>query len=75
MDDDDLILKMQCDVEMQFEGPNNATMRKWAADALRRLADRIEKDEFKEDGFYPVKDNVGKNVGKVYISYESERIF
>jgi hypothetical protein len=66
MDDDDLILKLSCDVELEFEGPNDATLNKWAADALRRLADRIEKDNL-EDGLYPVKDNVGKTVGEVSI--------
>jgi hypothetical protein len=44
-EDDDVILQLQCDVEMRFEGPNDTTLNKWAADALRRLADSIERDE------------------------------
>ena len=40
---------LKCDVEINFSGPNHATLNKWAADALRRLADSLEKDEL-EDG-------------------------
>ncbi len=72
-EDDDVILQLQCDVEMRFEGPNDATLNKWAADTLRRLADSIERDEL-ETGFHPVKDNVGKVVGEVYISHDGEPI-
>ena len=39
--DDGVIPHLKCDVEMEFEGPNDATMNKWAADVLRRLADRF----------------------------------
>jgi hypothetical protein len=71
MDDDDVIPHLKCDVEMEFSGPNDATLNKWAADVLRRLADSIEKDEF-IDGHHPLKDNVGKTVGSVYIAYDGE---
>ena len=37
--DDGAIPHLKCDVEMEFEGPNDATMNKWAADVLRRLAE------------------------------------
>jgi hypothetical protein len=48
-------------------------MNKWAADVLRRLADRIEKDEFcGQDGHHPLMDNVGKKIGEVYITYDGE---
>jgi hypothetical protein len=71
--DDGVIPHLKCDVEMEFEGPNDATMNKWAADVLRRLADRIEKDEFcGQDGHHPLMDNVGKKVGEVYITYDGE---
>ena len=63
---------IQCDVEMEFEGPNDATMNKWAADVLRRLADSIERNEFYgQDGHHPLLDNVGKKVGEVYIAYDA----
>jgi hypothetical protein len=40
---------------------------------VRRLADRIEKDEFcGRDGHHPLMDNVGKKVGEVYITYDGE---
>ena len=71
--DDGVIPHLKCDVEMVFEGPNDATMNKWAADVLRRLADRIEKDEFcGQDGHHPLLDSVGKKVGEVYITYDGE---
>ena len=73
MDDDDVILHLKCDVELDFSGPNDATLNKWAADALRKLADRIEKDEF-QDGHHPVKDNVGKPIGTIYVDYYGESI-
>ena len=73
MDDDDLILKLSCDVELEFEGPNDATLNKWAADTLRQLADTIENDGL-TDGHHPVKDKVGKIVGEVYIDYSGELI-
>ncbi len=71
MDDGDLLPRLQCDVELEFTGPNNKTLNKWAADALRKLADRIEIDVF-EDGHHPVKDNVGKQIGTIYIDYSGE---
>jgi hypothetical protein len=72
-DDDDVIPHLKCDVELEFEGPNDATMNKWAADVLRRLADSIEKKEL-SDGHHPLLDNVGKKVGEVYIAYDGELI-
>ena len=71
MDEDEIIPHLKCDVELEFTGPNWATLNKWAADALRKLADRIEKDEF-ESGFHPVKDNSGKPVGEIYVDYTGE---
>lgn len=71
-DDDDLIL-LQCDVEMELTGPNDATLNKWAADALRRLASSIENDEL-ETGHHDLKDNVGKIIGTVYIDHSGEPI-
>ena len=59
---------LKCDVELEISGPNVGTLNKWAADALRKLADRIEGDEL-EDGFHDVPDSAGKTVGKVYVDY------
>lgn len=70
---DDVIPQLQCDVELELSGPNVATLNKWCADALRRLADSIEKGEL-EDGHHPVKDNVGKTIGAVYIDFSGELI-
>jgi hypothetical protein len=71
--DSDVIPHLKCDLEMELEGPNDATLNKWAADVLRRLADRIERDEL-TDGHHPLLDNVGKKVGEVYIAYDGEVI-
>ena len=70
---DDVIPHLKCDIELDLSGPNNATINKWVADALRKLADRIEKDEF-ETGFHPVTDNVGKKIGEIYLDHYGEII-
>lgn len=59
---------LKCDVELELTGPNVGTLNKWAADALRALADRLERGEF-EDGFSDAKDNVGKKIGSIYVDY------
>ncbi|MGO8422239.1 hypothetical protein ACC807_10930 [Rhizobium ruizarguesonis] len=66
--DDNLTQYLKCDVELNFTGPSHAVVNKWAADVLRALADRIEKDEF-EDGHHEVKDRVGKPVGSIYLDF------
>ena len=71
MGDDGVVPHLKCDIELNFTGPNDATINKWAADVLRALADRIESNEF-EDGHHPVTDSVGKPVGTVYIDYFGE---
>lgn len=69
MDDaSELTQFLKCDVELNFTGPTTAVINKWAADTLRKLADRIENDEF-DDGFHTVTDNVGKPVGELYVDY------
>jgi len=67
--DDDWSPQLQCDIELQVSGPNAATNNKWIADALRRLADQIEKDELDSDGFTDVVDNVGKKIGTIYLDH------
>ena len=71
--DDGVIPELQCDVELKLIGPNTATLNKWAADALRKLADRLERNEF-DSGHHPVKDNVGKPLGSIYVDYSGELI-
>lgn len=66
--DDEGTPHLTCDIELEFNGPNLATLNRWAADALRKLADRIEKDEF-DSGWHEVTDNVGKPVGKIYLDH------
>ena len=71
--DDELIPQLQCDLELMLTGPSTATLNKWTADVLRKLADRIENDEF-DSGWHEVKDNVGKPIGKIYVDYSGELI-
>lgn len=71
--DDEVIPRLNCDIELELEGPNEATLNKWAADVLRKLADRIEKNEF-DSGHHPVTDNVGKPIGTIYVDYFGELI-
>jgi hypothetical protein len=69
--DDDVTPHLHCDVELEFVGPNEATLNKWAAETLRKLADRIERGEF-DTGHHPVADSVGKTVGSIYVDYSGE---
>lgn len=62
---------LMCDVELNFSAPSLATANKWAADALRRLADRLERNDF-EDGFHDVADGTGKKMGTIYVDYSTE---
>ncbi|OCC01757.1 hypothetical protein BA190_27740 [Labrys sp. WJW] len=70
MDEEELTPRLKCDVELELVGPTTSVLNKWAANALRDLADRIEKDEF-QDGFHEVADKVGKRVGTIYVDYSA----
>lgn len=70
-EDDNTILK--CDINLNVAAPSLATANNWVADALRRLADRLERDEF-EDGFNEVADGAGKKIGEIYVDYSTEII-
>lgn len=38
---------IQCDIELNVSGPSQKTVASWRAAALRRIADQLEKDDFK----------------------------
>lgn len=63
--------RLKCDVELDFPAPSLSVSNRWAADALRRLADRIERNEF-DDGFHDVLDGAGKKIGEIYVDYSTE---
>ncbi|MBL8572840.1 MAG: hypothetical protein JNM13_04110 [Hyphomicrobiaceae bacterium] len=67
---DGMTAELQCDIELQLSGPNTATVDKWAADALRRVADQLEAGQY-QSGIADVKDNVGKSIGRVYVDYSA----
>ncbi len=67
---DDGILHLNCEIELDISGPSDAVINKWTAETLRKLADRIERDEI-ETGHHPVKDNAGKEIGKIYLDHSS----
>jgi len=60
--------ELTCDIELLFQGPTTKVLDAWCAEALRKLADRIEKGEF-ESGHHPVKNNIGMEIGSIYIDY------
>ena len=66
--DGETTIHLKCDVELLLECPTAGTCSKWAADALRKAADRLEKEQL-QDGFHPLSDNVGKNIGTLYVDY------
>ncbi len=57
-----------CDVELKVSGPHQKTVAAWAASALRRIADRLERHEF-DDGHHDVTDNTGRPIGSVYFDF------
>ncbi len=71
MDEEEVTILLACDIELGFTGPTISTVNQWAAGVLRKLADRVENGEF-NNGHYPVKDNVGKKVGTIYVDYSGE---
>lgn len=66
--DDEITPGLTCHIELDFEGPTPKVLNAWCADALRKLADRIEKDEF-ETGHHPVKNNIGMEIGTIYLDH------
>jgi hypothetical protein len=70
--DEDVTEFLKCDIELDLPGPNNAVINRWVADALRGLADQIEKGEA-EDGHHPVKDKYGKKIGEVYFDHHGQK--
>lgn len=62
---------IKCDIELNVTGPSDKTVAKWTADALRRIADQLEKDGY-EDGHHPVTDGSGRPIGEVYFDFYAE---
>ncbi|MNE95954.1 hypothetical protein D3C80_1941100 [compost metagenome] len=67
-DETDLSQYLNCDVELKLSGQTGKDVDESCANALRELADRLEKGDF-EDGLHPVTDNAGKLIGAIYIDY------
>ncbi len=68
VDDDGLITHLKCDVELNLTGVDVAAVNRLAAAELRKLADRLENDEF-EDGFHKIAERIGEAMGEVYVDY------
>ena len=64
----DEITHLKCDVELNLTGPDIDDVNKLAAQELRKLASRIENDEF-GDGFHTFASRIGVAVGEVYMDY------
>jgi hypothetical protein len=67
-DETDFSQYLNCEVELKLSGPTGKVLDRSCANALRALADRLEKGDF-EDGLHPVTDNAGKLIGAIYIDY------
>ncbi len=65
---DELTVFVQCDVELRVPGPNEKTARQWTVNALRAIADKLERDEY-EDGHHAIKDNSSRPIGSVYFDF------
>lgn len=59
---------LKCDVELDVSGLTDETANKLTAEALRKLADQIERDEL-DSGFHDVHDSRGRKVGEVYLDH------
>ena len=70
-DEEEVTPHLQCEIKLEFSGPTGATLNKWAASVLRKLAERIENDQF-ESGHHDVMDSVGKRVGTIYLDHFGE---
>ena len=65
---------IRCDVEIEGAGPTQKVVAGWVADALRSIADKLERDEYK-DGFHDLQMRSGKKLGTVYFDFsEGEQI-
>lgn len=73
MSDHDLTPRLKCNVELELIGLSVRTLDKWAADALRAVADRLESSEYK-DGFTDVRDAAGKTIGTIYVDYSEGNV-
>lgn len=65
---DEEITHLKCDVELNLTGPDIEAVNKRAAQELRKLADRIENEEF-GDGFHTIAAQIGVAMGEVYMDY------
>lgn len=68
---EELTCRITCDVELNVSGPTDKTVTKWTADSLRKIADKLENDEFKA-GEHEVTDSTGRPVGTVYLDFYGE---
>ena len=66
--DHDITPEFTCEIELELSGSNDATLTKWCADALRRIADRIGREEL-ASGRYEVPNNIGKKMGTFDLEY------
>ena len=69
--EEELTQYLTCEVELLFTGPTAAVNKKWAADAFRALADRVESGEF-QHGNHELTDRVGKTIGSIYVDYSDD---
>ena len=65
---DELISNLQCDVEINVSGLDDAEINKRAAAVLRKAAAMVESGDL-ETGFIDLRDDSGKKLGTIYMDH------
>lgn len=66
--DDELISNLQCDVEINIAGWDDAEINKRAAAVLRKAAAMVESGVL-ETGVVDLRDDAGRKVGTIYLDH------
>lgn len=66
--EDELISNLQCDVEINIAGWDDAEINKRAAAVLRKAAAMVESGDL-ETGFIDLRDDSGRKVGTIYVDH------
>lgn len=71
---DDLLSNLQCDVEINVSGWDEATINQRTAAVLRKAAAMVESGHL-ETGFIDLRDDNGKKVGTIYLDHTEGDLF
>ncbi|MEW2915301.1 hypothetical protein [Leisingera sp. JC11] len=65
---------IQCDIEIEGSGPTQKVVAGWVANALRGIAEKLERGEY-EDGHHDLELRSGKKLGSVYFDFSEGEHF